>query len=377
MTTNGVTQLQVNGKPYLVISGEAGYNQATNLDNMNKNVWPQIDKITGLNTVAAAVYWSQFEPTQGNFDYTYIDGLIKQARDHHKHLVLLWYASWMTTVSNYVPNWVKEDHTAYPYQQITVRTPHGGRQLVNILSPRSTQLRSADSTAFGALLAHIKQVDQSQSTVIMSQIENEMGLLGDSRDRSPAATRAFAGQVPQELSATSWPTRLACVRSSWMHGRPRDIVRRARGSRSSVGPPSQMKPSRPGAMQPLLTQSLRRARPSTTSRCLPIRGSSSPTAQIHLTPKARVQDNFRAAALFQICTTFTLPELRHWNYRAGHVPAELPQGHRRLCRSRTCRLRGRSKGRCRYRAANAAYAIGAKGALGYEPYGIEQYFETC
>ena len=33
----------------------------------------------------------------------------------------------------------------------------------------------------------------------MMQVENEVGVLRDSRDRSPAANRAFAGPVPAEL----------------------------------------------------------------------------------------------------------------------------------------------------------------------------------
>lgn len=36
-------------------------------------------------------------------------------------------------------------------------------------------------------------------TVLMMQVENEVGVLRDTRDRSPAANRAFAGQVPPEL----------------------------------------------------------------------------------------------------------------------------------------------------------------------------------
>ena len=48
-------------------------------------------------------------------------------------------------------------------------------------------------------MRHIKEVDGTQHTVIMMQVENEVGVLRDSRDRSPAANRAFAGQVPAEL----------------------------------------------------------------------------------------------------------------------------------------------------------------------------------
>ena len=48
-------------------------------------------------------------------------------------------------------------------------------------------------------MRHIKEVDGAQHTVLMMQVENEVGVLRDSRDRSPAANRAYAGQVPAEL----------------------------------------------------------------------------------------------------------------------------------------------------------------------------------
>ena len=48
-------------------------------------------------------------------------------------------------------------------------------------------------------MRHIKEVDETQHTVVMMQVENEVGVLRDTRDRSPIANRAFAGQVPAEL----------------------------------------------------------------------------------------------------------------------------------------------------------------------------------
>ena len=47
-------------------------------------------------------------------------------------------------------------------------------------------------------MRHIKQTDP-QHTVIMMQVENESGSLGDSRDRSPLAEAAWKQQVPVPL----------------------------------------------------------------------------------------------------------------------------------------------------------------------------------
>src|SRR5208283_5218735 len=61
--------------------------------------------------------------------------------------------------------------------------------------------RGADAHAFAALMRHVKEVDGRPHTVIMIQVENEIGMQGDTRDRSPAANQAFEGPAPAELIA--------------------------------------------------------------------------------------------------------------------------------------------------------------------------------
>lgn len=46
---------------------------------------------------------------------------------------------------------------------------------------------------------HVKEVDQAHGTIIMTQVENESGILGDSRDGSSAANKKFSEHVPKEL----------------------------------------------------------------------------------------------------------------------------------------------------------------------------------
>jgi hypothetical protein len=50
-------------------------------------------------------------------------------------------------------------------------------------------------------MKHVRMIDAKEHTVLMVQVENEVGVLGDSRDRSASAEAAFAGPVPQELLA--------------------------------------------------------------------------------------------------------------------------------------------------------------------------------
>ena len=58
-------------------------------------------------------------------------------------------------------------------------------------------------------MRHVKEVDEAHSTVIMVQVENEIGLLGDSRDGSSTANKKFSESVPKdlvELLSKKWDT---------------------------------------------------------------------------------------------------------------------------------------------------------------------------
>jgi hypothetical protein len=57
----------------------------------------------------------------------------------------------------------------------------------------------ADARAFGALMAHIKEIDEKHPAVLIVQVENEVGLLGDSRDGNALAEAVFAEPVPEDL----------------------------------------------------------------------------------------------------------------------------------------------------------------------------------
>ena len=69
----------------------------------------------------------------------------------------------------------------------------------DVLSVFYPEAHKADAHAFSKLLAYIKEVDYGHWTVLMIQVENETGLIGDSRDRSPIATQKYMEPVPQDL----------------------------------------------------------------------------------------------------------------------------------------------------------------------------------
>ncbi len=192
LVTQGSTQqLIVDGEPFLILGGELHNSSASSIDYM-KPIWGDMVAMH-FNTVLASVYWELVEPNEGRFDFALLDGLIADARRHGLRLVLLWFASWKNGMSSYAPLWVKRDTERFPRMDI-----RDGRT-VEVLSALSEESARADANAYAALMAHIRQVDGHEHTVLMVQVENEVGVLGDSRDRSSAAEAAFAANVPQDL----------------------------------------------------------------------------------------------------------------------------------------------------------------------------------
>ena len=184
-------QFIVDGKPFIALCGELSNNAATNIDYM-KPIWPVL---TGgnLNSVIAGVSWAMVEPEDGKFNFDIVGNVIKEARANNLKLIFIWFASWKNGMSSYVPNWVKKDYKRFPRVKINDGEP------IELLTPLSQESRNADAHAFAALMKYIKEVDSSQRTVIMIQVENEVGVLRDSRDRSALANEAYNGPVPQKL----------------------------------------------------------------------------------------------------------------------------------------------------------------------------------
>jgi hypothetical protein len=69
----------------------------------------------------------------------------------------------------------------------------------DVLSIFGTEAQEADAKAFTRLIDHLRDVDSEHHTVIMVQVENETGLLGDSRDASDLAQKRYADPVPDDL----------------------------------------------------------------------------------------------------------------------------------------------------------------------------------
>jgi hypothetical protein len=180
----------VDGKPFLMLAGELRNSTTSSLEFM-KPVWSKLVALH-LNTVLAAVQWELMEPKEGQFDFTLVDAQIRAAQSNNLRLVFLWFGSWKNGASSYPPIWVKGDVDRFPRAR---RRDGTSTDTLSTLSPANL---NADSRAFAALMRHVKETDSSHR-VIMIQVENEVGFLGDTRDRSEAADKAFTEPVPKEL----------------------------------------------------------------------------------------------------------------------------------------------------------------------------------
>ncbi|HUB88928.1 MAG TPA: DUF5597 domain-containing protein [Dyella sp.] len=187
---NGASQLILHGKPYLMLGGELG-NSSAGTEAQADAILPRL-AVLHVNTVLMPVAWEQIEATEGRFDFSLLDHWIDVARANRMHLVLLWFGSWKNGFSDYAPAWVKADTRRFPRARAIDGAP------LEILSTFGEETLRLDSRAFAALMAHVRTKD-TQQTVLMVQVENEVGLVGDGRDRSAQVDRTFASAVPPSL----------------------------------------------------------------------------------------------------------------------------------------------------------------------------------
>ena len=199
-TTGNTKVLMVHDRPFIMLAGEVHNSNSSNAEYMEQ-VWKQADDL-GMNSLLLPVSWEIIEPEEGRFDFTLVDALIDQARKYGKKIGFLWFGSWKNAQCYYAPSWVKTDLDRFPRAQVekgksNVRAVHG--MPYTTLSAFCEETMVADARAFVKLMEHIREVDETENTVICIQVENETGLLGAGREQSDKADKMFAQPVPEGL----------------------------------------------------------------------------------------------------------------------------------------------------------------------------------
>ena len=72
------TQLIVDGSPFLVIGGELRNSSSSSIEFMQP-IWQRMRDLN-INTVLTPVSWELIEPSEGSFDFTLVDELLRDAR---------------------------------------------------------------------------------------------------------------------------------------------------------------------------------------------------------------------------------------------------------------------------------------------------------
>ncbi|KAL2839340.1 glycoside hydrolase superfamily [Aspergillus pseudodeflectus] len=187
-------ELLVDGKPYLILGAELQNSSMSSARYMD-TVWQKIADM-GVNTVLGAVAWEDIEVEEGQYQFSELDLVIRGAASHGLRLIITWFGAFKNGMSSYAPAWVKKNPRRFPRMQI--RGEDGSLEFTNVLSILHGGCAEVEARAFAALMGHLCDMDEMR-TVIMVQVENEVGLLGDSRDRSSPANTIYASPVPKQL----------------------------------------------------------------------------------------------------------------------------------------------------------------------------------
>ena len=193
-------QFVIDGRPALLLGGQL-HNSSPSSPDFMRPVWDRLAAVD-IGMVIGSASWAQVEPVEGTFDFATVDAQIAEARDRGLRLVLIWFGAFKNASSTYAPGWVRTDVERFPRAVLEgakkAAFTYPGAMPKPVLSVFGPELLEADRRAFVEFMRHLATADP-EHVVVMVQVENEVGVLKDSRDRSSVAEAAWQSMVPDAL----------------------------------------------------------------------------------------------------------------------------------------------------------------------------------
>ena len=200
---NGLPTLFVKDEPFFCLAGELHNSDTSDPAYMEREVWPRLQGLN-MNSVIAPIYWECIEKTEGVYDFSSLDVLIRQAREAKLHLILLWFGLWKNAESMYVPGWMKRNTKTY----FRVKNVKG--EPINTISPLCSAAIEKDASCFRAVMRRIRETDEEENTVIVMQVENDESFMA----------YQFASAVETIASAGREEYPLPCYANAWLRQYP-------------------------------------------------------------------------------------------------------------------------------------------------------------
>ena len=216
---NGHEVLYVDGQPFSMLAVEipwwdlrAGHYRED--ETVYDSLYAKAKELD-VNTLKVPVKWSMVEPEKDQYDFSYIDHVIRMACENHLHLVLDWFGHYASGDGNiygnlsgevYAPLYVVQDEKTYPRAIDGDGIPHH-----NAISYASPAVIDREVRAFRSFMLHLKNTD-AEHVVVGIQLENEISVFGSDRhnaklfrDHSPESNRKFAEhEFTDDLKYSAW-----------------------------------------------------------------------------------------------------------------------------------------------------------------------------
>lgn len=179
--------LHVNNEPFVILGMQWDCDGCYSPEEMDP-LFEQAEKMY-VNTAALPLYWREIEPDEGRYDFSMLDHRIEMARKHNLKIVLIWFASFKNACMTYAPDYIRRDHKKF-------RKVHrkDGSLVTNCCCPTSNETKLCDKRALIEVFNHLKNFDAEQNTVILFQMENEVGILDSDRCYCKTCTERYENE---------------------------------------------------------------------------------------------------------------------------------------------------------------------------------------